>query len=208
MCTRWILVFSLAFSTVGFCQLNDRTNSVVRWNGLGFIKGTQYLRAADDRCGIYSTADDRAAGKLSLAINCGVEDHKMKIGFVRENRAIKIERANESHRFLRRDIYGYRDCRGNEYHFYDGRSYELTNPGEPVAIYRVFERQGKRQVARFLFSYESSELKPLTLENLHDAFSDEPMFLEKLDRLAENNFQLIKCRSLINRVRQNAASGI
>lgn len=180
----------------------------MRWDGLGFIKGTHYLRAADDRCGIYSTADDRAAGKLSVAINCGVEDHKMKLGFIREKPAIRIDRADESHRFLRRDIYGYRDCRGKEYHFYDGRSYELTNPGEAIAIYRVFEPRGKRQVARFLFVFESEELKPLTFEHLEEAFSDEPMFLEKLHRLAGNNFELIKYRSLINRVRENAANGI
>lgn len=209
MCARWILLFSLAFAvTDGVSQISDRTNAHARWNGLGLFKGTHYISGAGASCGIYNTADDRAAGKLSVAINCRAENHKMKFGFLREEPAIRIERENRSHSFLRSDIYGYRDCRGNEYHFFDGRSYELTNPGEPVAIYRVFEQKGKWRIARFLFALESGGLRPLTLENFSEEFSDEPLFLEKLHTLAENNFQLVKYRSLINRLRANVVKGI
>lgn len=205
MCARWILFFLMAFAiTDGFSQFNERTNSQLRWNGLGFIKSTRHIKGPDANCGIYSTAEDRAAGKLSIAINCRVEDHKMKIGFVREKSAIRIERKDESHSFLHSDLYGYRDCDGNEFHFYDGRRYELMNPGEPVAIYRVFEPKGKRRVARFVFTFESDDLKPLTLKSFNDMFSDEPLFLEKLHMLARNNFELVKYHSLINRVRANA----
>jgi len=200
----FILVLMGAASDV-FSQLQERMNAHVQWNGLGFIKGTDYLRGVSSSCGVYNNERDRQEGKLSVAIDCNTEDHKIKPGFVRDKWAIKIIRKEETHNFLRQDIYGYRDCHGKEYHFFEGKRYELVTPGESIAIYRDYQQVGKRRVAKFFFRSDAGDLKPLTLENFAVEFSDEPLFLEKLHILARNNFELVKYLYVINRIRTNTS---
>lgn len=198
-----LLTLVVMVATQGFAQLHDRAHGHLQWNGLGVINGTNYWNSLGGHCGVYSSATDRASGRLSLAINCRVEDHKIKPGFVGDRAAIKVIRQDAVHRFPQRDLYGYRDCNGREYHFFNGKVYELLNPGEPVPIYRTYQQRGPRRVARFFFATSSGNIKPLTLEHLQTAFRHEPLFLEKLSILAANNFELVKHRHAINRVRMN-----
>lgn len=203
---KWILLVLLAVTfTSAQSQISRESNGGVQLKGFGFFTGTKTAMPANRTCGIYETPDDQRAGTLSLAIACKSEAHRIKSGFVREKSAIKITRNEETFSFLRKDISGYRDCRGNEYHFFDGRSYELLNPGESIRIYRVFEWRGKQRIAQHFFgSKESHTVKPLTLESLRGDFSDEPGFLKKLHVLAKNDFQLIKYMYAIHRIRVSA----
>jgi hypothetical protein len=204
MVSQWSLLFVLAFAYTGAqSQISRETHSRTHWDGFGVIQRGRNLPGMKNSCGIYSTSQDRQSGKLSLAIACKSETHKIKSGFIGDKSAIKIVRDDETHQFLKSDIYGYRDCHGNEYHFYDGKSYELLNPGESIAMYRIFEWKGKQQVAKHFFRSESMDaIKPLTLRNLSNEFSEEPLFLEKLHLLAKNDFQLVRYLYAVNRVRE------
>lgn len=195
-----LLLASFIPGADAFAQFQQK-HSHVQWNGLGFIKGTNYFKGQREHCGVYSSEGDRQSGKLSLAINCRAENHKLKVGFVKDQSAIKIIREDETHSFLHRDIYGYRDCNGNEFHFFNGKAYELVNPGEEIPIYRDYRQKGKQRVARLYFATRSGDLKSLTFDNFKHEFSDEPLFLEKLHILARNNHELIKYLYLINRIR-------
>ncbi len=206
---QWIIF--LAFVTSGFealCQFRDRASSQLQLSGVGFLGGTNYVTRMSDNCGIYSSEGDRRAGRLSLAIDCKSEEHKISSGFVREKSAIKIVREEETHSFLKRDIYGYRDCSGKEYHFFQGNSFELVNPGEAIPIYRTYRQRGKQRVTKYFFASMTGEIRPLTLEDLRIAFAEKPQFLEKLAILAENNFQLTRYLYLINRVWGNSMENI
>lgn len=186
-------------------QFSEKANSKVQWNGLGFIRGTNYHSHMGGHCGVYETDSDRKASTLSVAIDCKSEDHKLKTGFVKTSSAIRIIRDNKKENYLRRDLYGYRDCRGREYHFFDGKSYELVNPGEEISIYRVYEQKGKQRVAKLFFEAPSGEIKPLTLQSFRSEYSTQPEFLGKLQTLAHNDHQLVKYLHLINRVWANTA---
>lgn len=207
MVAKWILVLGLSFTCIdALSQLTKETQSHVHWRLFPFVKGTNnpgILRP--HTCGVYNTADDREAGSLTLEIDCKSEAHKFKSGFIEDKSAIKIVRNDDTYSYLTRDLYGYRDCDGNEYHFFGGKAYELLNPGEAISIYRIFQWKGKQRIAKFFFRKELSvKIKPLTLQNLKSAFSDEPVFLENLHFLAPNDFHLIKHQYAINRLRMNA----
>lgn len=207
MKAQYILLGLLALTfTRAQSQISQESNTGVHLKGFGFFTGSKDVAPSKNRtCGIYETYDDVKAGMLSVAITCKSEAHRMRSGFVGERSAIRITRNEEIYSFLRDDISGYRDCRGNEYHFFDGRSYELLNPGESIAIYRVFEWRGKQRVAQHFFGSKTSRtVKRLTLENLKTDFKGEPWFLDKLSMLAKNDFQLVKYLHAIHRIRLSA----
>ncbi len=209
MRSQWIIFFVfVATGPEALCQFRDKTSSQVQWNGLGFLGGANYVKGVPGNCGVYSSEHDRRSGTLSLAIDCKAEDHRITTGFVREHSAIKIVRESETHSFLRRDIYGYRDCNGNEYHFFKGKSFELINPGDEIPIYRTYSQRGKQRVARYFFTSTNGDILALKLDNFRDVFSDEPVFLEKLHILARNDFQLTRYLYLINLVWSNSQQNI
>ena len=204
MKVQWISVLVSALG--GFyaeAQPVEPSKTNVLWNSVTAYQGTRYFDPSNN-CGIYRTPGDRQARTLSLAIQCSKEPHKLKPGFIQDRSAIKIEHEGETRRYLRRDLYGYRDCNGVEYHFFEGKPYELVNPGEPVPIYRMYEWVGKQRMTLYFFSGEDVEaIQPLTLDHLRREFSDEALFLERLYLLAENDFQLIRYRHAINRLRMS-----
>lgn len=206
MKAKWMLLGLLAVtSTRVQCQISQESNTGVHLKGFGFFTGTNRVKASNRTCGVYVTPDDRTAGTLSVEIACKSETHRIRSAFVREKSAIKITRNEKTSSFLKTDIFGYRDCRGNEYHFFEGRSYELLNPGASIPIYRVFEWRGKQRMAQHFFSPKTSRtVKRLTLENISADFSDEPGFLDKLHMLAKNDFQLVKYLYAIHRIRLSA----
>ena len=207
MAVRWILIFAFATTlTQAQIQLKGDAQSSVNLKGIPFVNSTNNLHLlATNTCGVYSNADDRRSGTLTFAIDCKLEEHKIKPGFVRDKSAIKIVRRKQIHSYLKSDLYGYRDCTGNEYHFFDGRSYQLINPGESIAIYRTFQWKGKQRVAKHFFEKKTTgTIEPLTLRNLREEFSGEPLFLERLAILAENDFQLVRYLYAINRLRMNS----
>ena len=206
MAVKWILLLIFATTlTHAQLQLKGEATSPAHWKGFPFIKDTNNLNLlATNTCGVYSSADDRQSGTLTFAIDCKSEEHKIKSGFVRDKSAIKIVRPKQTRSYLKKDLYGYRDCAGNEYHFYEGKSFQLISPGEAIAIYRIFDWRGKQRVAKHFFRKGSTgTLEPLTLRNLREEFAGEPLFLEKLSILAGNDFELIRYLYAINRVRMN-----
>jgi hypothetical protein len=89
----------------------------------------------------------------------------------------------------------------------EGKKYEVLNPDDFIVLYRTYEQNGKSIVAKHFFSQQgSSDVKPLTLQNLKTEFPEEQDFHEKLDILARNNFELVKYKDCINRIYQNTVN--
>ena len=135
MVAKWILLFVFASTCSGaFSQFYQESHSRIPLEGIGLLTGTSHSNRLSRTCGIYSTPDDRQSGKLSVAIDCTSEDHSIKSGFIRDKSAIRIVREEKTYKYRKADLYGYRDCRGNEYHFFDGKRYQLLNPGESIPV--------------------------------------------------------------------------
>jgi hypothetical protein len=206
MMTNCFLSFLLMFSfAVGFSQPAREANAHFNLKGLGFFGGAKEFKHAAGECGIFGTWQDRQRGTLTMAIDCQTEDHRIKPGFIRDKASIRVVRRDSTYQYLRADIYGYRDCSGNEYHFFQGQSYQLVNPGQEIPIYRKYEWAAKQRKAKYFFRRDfSAPLAPLTLDNLAAEFSDEPVFLERLRLLADSDHELIKYLQLINQVRMSS----
>lgn len=204
MVAKWILsMVCVLVVTHAQAQFRHQPPSRGHLEGLNFIQDAGNLTRVSQTCGIYNTSHDLQSGTLSVAIDCLSENHRIQSGFIGDKSAIKVVRDEKTYRYRSNDIHGYRDCSGMEYHFFDGKRYQLINPGEDIPIYRTYQWIGKHRVAKHFFRRPSGAVKPLTLENLNAEFSEEPMFLEKLSQLAKNDFQLIRYMHALNRLRMN-----
>ena len=194
-----LFILFMVLPGVVICQSGRENSGNVPWSPLALYNAEGKIRPLNSGCGIYSTSEDRKIGQLSFSIDCSNESHRLKKGFVGDRSAIRIVRQDKTYDYLKSQLYGYRDCSGSEYHFYDGKSYELVNPGEPIAIYRTYAWAGKQRLTKYFYAHQrSGPIKSLTLRNLESDFKGDALFLEKLGQLAKNDFELIRFRHAIN----------
>jgi len=141
--------------------------------------------AQKDSSGIYKTAGDFKAKKLSLAINCKTESHKIKINDIFSQDHITVVHDGKSYDFKKSDIYGYKLCNGETYRFSANKDYLVMNPNEMILLYKVEVMQTKAtapKVYSYYFSKDaSSSLQDLTKANLKSAFPTNHKFHDELD---------------------------
>ncbi len=193
----------------GFGQSGQESGGKVSWKPFTLYNGEGKIRPLQRDCGIYRTSEDRQARTLSVMIDCQNESHSLKTGFIRDQSAIRVVRDTKIFRYLKDDLYGYRDCSGNEYHFFNGKSYELVNPGKAIAIYRTYVWVGKRRLTKYFYtSANTGIVKPLSLSNLEADFKEDTNFLTKLRQLAKNDLELIRFRHAIHLIERSTTFGI
>jgi len=97
-------------------------------SGLLFL--AQHSFAQKDSSGIYKTAVDFQQRKLSYAINCKAEKHKINPDVLFKDYKVKVRHQGITYTFRKSELYGYRDCDGKEYKFVNNAAYSILNPGE------------------------------------------------------------------------------
>jgi hypothetical protein len=138
--------------------------------------------------GIFMTAQDYAANKLSYVMDCDSSSGKVNAAhFIRQH---EVEVVNDGRKIkLDKDsIFGYRDCKQNDFRFYnDERTYRILE-NKSMIIYSTDEREnsttGKTFVmvpAYFFSKTFSSEILPLNVINLKKAFPGNLKFHDLLD---------------------------
>lgn len=141
--------------------------------------------AQKDSSGIYKTAADFSAKKLSLAINCKTETHKIKINDIFSQDHITVVHDGKSYDFKKSDIYGYKLCNGETFRFSGNKDYQVMNPNETILLYKVEVMQAKAtapKVYSYYFSKDAaSPLQDLTKANLKAAFPANHKFHDGLD---------------------------
>jgi hypothetical protein len=93
------------------------------------------VKAQQDSSGIYKTADDFAANKLSFAINCKTEKHKIYLNDFFNKPYITVKHNDSTYKIFRKDIYGYHFCNGETYRIVNRYDIRVLNPGEYIIIY-------------------------------------------------------------------------
>lgn len=147
--------------------------------------------------GIYLTPADYLAGKLSLANPCG-KKHKIKLNNFWGSRHLTVMHEGQKYRFNKDSIYAYQDCKGKVFRFFSDYSneYEILEK-KTVTVYSniVLEGAGRgtHTVTRYYFSVlPDSPIKPLTLENVKDAFADNHALHDELDKYFRTDAELRK----------------
>ncbi len=141
--------------------------------------------------GIYRTAADFAAQRLSWEGDCRSSSHKLKLHNNLVRPYVDIENEKETKRLLKMEIYGARTCSGREYRFADNRDYEVRERG-PIPIYTFRVRAGKygRPLVYFFSAGSDGTVQQLKMDNLRRAFSDHPTFLEAIDKTFSSDNEL------------------
>jgi hypothetical protein len=143
--------------------------------------------AQKDSSGIYKTADDFQDRKLSYAINCKTEKHKINDYVLFNDAAIKVKHHDTTYTLQKRETYGYRNMKGEEFRFIDNKEYKILNSGEPLLIY-VYQhlshspKEASKYGPMYFFSIDAASAPiALTKENLKEAFPNKHKFHDALD---------------------------
>ena len=161
--------------------------------GLCFLN--LYSFAQDDSSGIYKTAMDFQQGKLSYAINCRTEKHKIRLNDFFNKSYLFVKHNDSTIKLYKKDIFGYRFCNGEIYRAKEKKEYQVLNYGESVII--IYRKnvskppKGRTNVTNYYFSKDAiSPIQKLTFKNLKQAFPDEHKFHEELDAMFKYNTDL------------------
>ena len=160
--------------------------------GLGL---NQQSFAQKDSSGIYKTTEDFQQRKLSYAINCKTEKHKINPNVFFKGSEVKVKHQGTTYTFKKSELFGYRTCEGKEYKFVDDKEYSILNPGEPLVIYMYQHpahsgkevSKGMYQPQYFFSKDAASPLQDLTKANLKAAFPGNHKFHDAVDaQIAED----------------------
>lgn len=151
--------------------------------------------AQKDSSGIYKTGDDFISGKLSLAINCETEKHKITLNDLFNKPYIIVKHNDTSYKFYKKDIFGYKKCDGSIYRFDGKKELLLLNSTEQILIYKHIlpnrTSGGLTNVTNFYFSINAnSPVQLLTKANLKKAFAINEQFIDEIDKSFKYNTQL------------------
>ena len=111
-----------------------------------------------DSSGIYFTANDYAKHKLSFAINCNMQKHKIKSDMILHPKEISIKHVDSTYTYPKDSIYGIKYCDGSTVRVYNNSEYPLINPDETILIYKVISGSGSKgspSITRYYFSKDA-----------------------------------------------------
>ena len=135
--------------------------------------------------GIYRSADAYLAGRLDLAVDTRTTTHVIDRHTLLNKPYVDVRHDGRTVRYAKKDIFGFRDGEGRDVRFAGNRELTIAEAG-PLYVY-TSERaapDGKRTktvTQHWLSRTASSEILPLTNENLKRAFSEQRAFHHLLD---------------------------
>lgn len=163
-------------------------NKVIRTLFFLIVLNAGRLLAQNNNFGVYYNYEDYKAGKVSLAGNCNSSD-KIKLHHSFSCKYVDVVQDGKKYRFSKDSIFGYRDCKQNDYRFYKKRDkeYEIVE-NKSIVIYvadaAITSANGKARefIKKYFFSTSiTSPILPLTINNLKRAFPANIKFHNLLD---------------------------
>jgi hypothetical protein len=137
--------------------------------------------------GVYRSAADYKNGKLSLAVDCKTETHKIKLHTFSNKDYIDVIHQGKKHTMKKSEVYGIRDCDGKDWRFAGNKEYQILERG-PLLIYQKMEqpldpqRKGAGTKVQHFFSLGmDGPIQTLTLQNLKKATASNHAFHDQLD---------------------------
>jgi len=137
--------------------------------------------------GIYRTADDFRKGTPYLAVDCRTAKHKIKLHDFLNKPYLEVIHQGTKNRFLKAEVFGFQECGGRAYRFFNGEEY-LIREVRSVVVYEKQVNQpglggkGSVKVPKLFFSTGLEEpIQLLTKANLKRAFPDRHALHDRLD---------------------------
>ncbi len=135
--------------------------------------------------GIYLSAADYKAHKLTYKINCNNEKHTINLYDYWRKPSITVIHNGKKHVHKKNDIFGFKDCNDAVYRFFKDEEYQIVETGN-IIIYTIERRsiagEGFKKITDYYFSkYSESKILQLNLKNLKSVYSENKKFCTLLD---------------------------
>ena len=135
--------------------------------------------------GIYLNWKDYRNKKLTFEINCLTSKHKINTHEFLSKPYIDVTHQGIKHRFKKDFIFGYRDCDGKDFRFFDNKECRiLENDSITIYVIQVPKTKGKgfKLVPEYYFSSKIGDvILPLNILNLKNAYPVNHKFHDMLD---------------------------
>ncbi len=148
--------------------------------------------------GIFKTAQDFRSSTYLIKAS-SPNDFKVYPHRIFNSSKIKVKNGDSTHAFLKSDIYGYQDDM-HTYRFYNKEQYTILNPTESILLYSKIVLAGPKgnipTEVYFFSKEESSEILPLTIQNLKSVFQSQGEFYDFIELHFKDDKDLLKYDSL------------
>jgi hypothetical protein len=160
----------------------------------GPLAGQATTRTEHARSGVYVSAADYGAGRLTYEIDCRTAAHKIELNKFLSRSYIDVTHEGKRYRHNKWDVYAVQTCGGELIRFAGGKEYKLAEVG-PLLIYTVPSYAGStfdnRRIDTYCYSTsDEGDIRPLTRESLRAAFRDREPVLQLLDQTFTTGEQL------------------
>ncbi|MBB1286872.1 hypothetical protein HRH25_20995 [Flavisolibacter sp. BT320] len=144
------------------------------------------LIAQEDSSGIYITPEDFASKKLSYAIDCNTEKHRINSDLIFKGSKIKVKHDGQKYTLDKSKTFGYRSCDQQVYRFVGNLSYKILNPQESLLLY-FYQHLAhapkfvEQHPPQYFFSVGPGVVQKLTVANVKASYPDNHAFHDAVD---------------------------
>ncbi len=166
---------------------------------LSFTTNAQDNRnSLKNQSGVYKSFSDFQAMKLDLSVDVTKEKHKIRVHDFINKSEIDVIHNDKKYTFNKKDIYGIRDVKGDDYRFFNDLEYQIVQV-DTIYIYTKSKdinssngknRQTKHVTEYFFSKTGDSEIYALTAENIKNAFPDDHKMHDGLDMMFKSETDL------------------
>jgi hypothetical protein len=151
-----------------------------------------------NKSGVYMSFADFKAQKLNLEVDYTKEKHKIKSNDFLNKSDIDVIHMDKKYTFAKKDIYGFRDSKGVDFRFFENKEYQII-AADTIFLYlkqeNVQVKTGKnpqnKSVDKYYLSLSgNSEILPLTVANLKQAFPENHKMHDALDMMFKSDNDL------------------
>ena len=153
------------------------------------------INAQKENQGVYLSANDFTAGKISYVNDKNNEKYKFHLHEFLNPSTVKIIKGDKTIKLKKNSIFGYRDKNNNCYRYYDKAEFKIINHSDNILLYSKSSLEGglknKHLVTSYYFSANAnSPIYELSKWNLKTVFINDISFQKLLDVHFQNDNEL------------------
>jgi hypothetical protein len=145
------------------------------------------------KIGLYKNENDFAMHKLTYELDCSSKQNLIKTNDFFESPKVVVKANDKKYIVLKKDFYGYHDCTGKDFRFYNNKLYEILDTAS-FYLYRHTALEpgnggkGYATVTKYYFSKKgNSTMQLLSVNNLMNAFPQNVKFHYALETYVHND---------------------
>ncbi|MCI5091143.1 MULTISPECIES: hypothetical protein [Saprospirales] len=150
-----------------------------------FVLVISSLSGFSQTTGIYLTFEDFSNEFISHEFSCNEKGSRISLGNLKRD-WIKVKSPKGKFRYKKSETYGYLDCNGQQFRFFENQLYQISEVGHLI-VYQLGDSDTSlgeelNSFATFHFSLNlSGPILPLNLDNLKQAYPENHQFHDLLD---------------------------